>query len=102
MSGSRDEGFGLPVVEAQALGTPALLSDTAIFREIGGAPAGYFDPDSVESFVSAVRELENGAEWQRRSAASTEWAKRYNWPDAAKQLLAVLTETVQRRQAKRG
>ncbi len=97
VSASRDEGFGLPVVEGQALGTPALLSDTTIFREIGGEPAGYFDPDSVDSFVAAVRELEDPAEWERRSRASTEWAKRYNWPDAAQQLLAVLEETVARR-----
>lgn len=97
VSASRDEGFGLPVVEAQALGTPALLSDTEIFREIGGAPAGFFDPDSVDSFVAAVRELEHDAEWQRRSRASVEWSQRYNWPDAARALLDVLTETVQRR-----
>jgi len=97
VSASRDEGFGLPVVEAQALGTPVLLSDIPIFREIGGTPAGYFDPDSVDSLVAAVRELEDDTEWARRSAASVEWAKRYNWPDAAKQLLEVLTETVARR-----
>ena len=100
VSGSRDEGFGLPVVEAQALGTPVLLNDIAIFREIGGEAAGFFDGENVESFVAAVRELEDQAEWARRSAASTEWAKRYNWPDAAKALLAVLTETVERRAAK--
>jgi glycosyltransferase involved in cell wall biosynthesis len=97
VSASRDEGFGLPSVEAMALGTPVLLSDIPIFREIGGDAAGYFDPDSVDSFVAAVRELEDPAEWKRRSAASAVWAKRYNWPDAAKQLLQVLTETVEKR-----
>lgn len=102
VTASRDEGFGLPVVEAQALGTPVLLSDIPIFREIGGEPAGYFDPDSTASFVSAVRELEDSAEWARRSAASVEWARRYNWPDAAKQLLAVLEEAVARRANSRG
>jgi glycosyltransferase involved in cell wall biosynthesis len=101
VSASRDEGFGLPVVEAQALGTPVLLSDIPIFREIGGEPAGYFDPSSVDSFVAAVRELEHDAEWARRSAASVEWAKRYNWPDAARALLGVLEETVARRSARR-
>ena len=101
VSASRDEGFGLPVVEAQALGTPALLSDTAIFREIGGEPAGFFDPDSVDSVVTAVRALEADGEWARRSAASVEWARRYNWPDAAKQLLGVLEEAVARRSARR-
>jgi len=97
VTASRDEGFGLPVVEAQALGTPVLLSDIPIFREIGGPAAGYFDPSSPESFVAAVHELDDAAEWARRSAASAEWAKRFNWPDAAKQLLAVLTETYERR-----
>ncbi len=101
VSASRDEGFGLPVVEAQALGTPVLLSDTPIFREIGGPPAGFFDPSSTSSFVSAVRELEDNAEWARRSAASWEWAKRYNWPDAARALLQVLTDAVGRRAARR-
>jgi glycosyltransferase involved in cell wall biosynthesis len=96
VSASRDEGFGLPVVEAQALGTPVLLSDTAIFREIGGAPAGYFDPDSVESLVEAVRALDDPEEWRRRSLASAEWAKRYNWPDAARQLLDVLRDAAAR------
>ncbi len=97
VSASRDEGFGLPVVEAQALGTPVLVNDIAIFREIGGEPAGYFDGSSVSSFVSAVRELEDSAEWERRSAASVVWAQRYNWPDAARQLLAVLVAAHERR-----
>lgn len=97
VSASRDEGFGLPSVEAMALGTPVLLSDIPIFREIGGEVAGYFDPDSTSSFVNAVRELEDSAEWKRRSEASAEWAKRYNWPDAAQQLLGVLTEAAERR-----
>ena len=101
VSASRDEGFGLPVVEAQALGTPVLLSDTPIFREIGGEPAGFFDPSSTASFVAAVRELEIGTEWARRSAASVQWAKRYNWPDAAQALLEVLTDAVARRGARR-
>lgn len=97
VSASRDEGFGLPVVEAMALGTPVLLSDIPIFREIGGEPAGYFDPTSVDSFVAAVRRLEDDAEWARRSAASVAWARRYNWPDAARALLEVLTSAVARR-----
>ena len=99
VSASRDEGFGLPVAEAQALGTPVLLSDTPIFREIGGAASGFFDPDDVQSLVSAVRELEDDAEWAKRSAESARWALRYNWPDAAAVLLDLLTETVRQRKA---
>jgi glycosyltransferase involved in cell wall biosynthesis len=98
VTASRDEGFGLPVVEAQALGTPVLLSDIPIFREIGGPAAGFFDPSSTASFVAAVHALDDTREWARRSAESAEWAKRFNWPDAAKALLEVLTETHERRQ----
>ena len=101
-SDSRDDGFGLPLVEPQTLGTPVLLSDIPIFREIGGPPAGFFDPSSVASFVAAVHELDDTAEWARRSAASAEWAKRYSWPDAARALLEFLTETHERRVAAKG
>jgi glycosyltransferase involved in cell wall biosynthesis len=101
VSASRDEGFGLPVVEAMALGTPVLINDIPIFREIGGEAALYFDP-TVDSVVAGVRRLEDAAEWKARSAASVEWAKRYSWPDAAQQLLEVLTETVGRRAYSRG
>lgn len=101
VTASRDEGFGLPVVEAQALGTPVLVSDIPIFREIGGPAAGYFHPDRVDEVVAAVRALEAPGEWARRSAAAAEWATRFNWPDAARQLLTILTETVERRRARR-
>lgn len=97
VSASRDEGFGLPVVEAMAVGTPVVLSDIPIFREIGGEPAGFFDPDSVSSLVGAVRELEDVAEWLRRSTAARERSKLFTWPRAARQLLELLEQTVARR-----
>ena len=100
VTASRDEGFGLPVIEAQALGTPVLVSDIPIFREVAGPDAGYFDPTSTASFVAAVHELDDEAEWARRSAASYVWSQRYSWPDAAKALLEVLTETYERRAAR--
>jgi len=100
VTASKDEGFGLPIVEAQALGTPTIVSDIRIFREIAGPQSGFFDPNSVDEFVSAVRALEDEAIWSARSAASFAWAERFSWPAAAAQLLEVLIETVTRRQAR--
>jgi glycosyltransferase involved in cell wall biosynthesis len=42
---SRAEGYGLPLVEAMALGTPVIASDIPIFREVGGDAVSYVDPD---------------------------------------------------------
>lgn len=100
VSASKDEGFGLPVVEAMAVGTPVVLSDIPIFREIAGEPAGYFDPDDAASFVAAVRELDDPQEWLRRSAAAKERAALFTWERAARQLLTVLEDTLARRRAR--
>ena len=96
MTASRGEGFGLPVIEAMTRGTPVVVRDMPIFREVGGDAALYFDQESVDSFVASVRLLEDEAEWMRRSKASAEFARRYSWPAAARALLDVLTETHER------
>ncbi|HWH97792.1 MAG TPA: glycosyltransferase family 1 protein [Pseudolysinimonas sp.] len=96
VTASRDEGFGLPIVEAMAVGTPVVISDIPIFREVGGPPALRFDQESVASFVAAVRSLEDDDEWMRRSTASAHFARRYSWAAAAQALLDVLTETYER------
>lgn len=45
---SRYEGFGWPIVEANAQGTPAICSDLPIFHEVSG-PAGVFIDDNLDS-----------------------------------------------------
>ncbi|MET4158099.1 glycosyltransferase family 1 protein [Agromyces sp. PvR057] len=90
---SRAEGFGIPLVEAMRLGTPVVVSDIPIFREIGGEAAMYFDADSPESLVAALWALERGDEWERRSAASVEVAAKYTWAASADRLLELIRRT---------
>lgn len=90
VSASRAEGFGIPLVEGMILGTPAVVSDIPIFREIGGSAALYFDPESPASIAAAVRTLEQPGEWARRSALSVEQAGRFSWESSAEVLLELL------------
>ena len=51
------EGFGLPVLEAMACGTPVATSDSSCLPEIGGEAAIYFDPHETEGVTEAVLRL---------------------------------------------
>ena len=50
---SLDEGYGLPLLEANMLGAPAIVSDIPVFRELAVA-ADYFDPRSVDEMAAAI------------------------------------------------
>ncbi|HEX4768314.1 MAG TPA: glycosyltransferase family 1 protein [Lichenihabitans sp.] len=54
---SRTEGFGLPAVEAMALGCPVLASSAPALPEVCGDAALYADPDDVDGWVAAVQGL---------------------------------------------
>jgi glycosyltransferase involved in cell wall biosynthesis len=97
VTASLNEGFGLPLVEAMAGGTPIVVSDIAIFREIGGDAAIFFDPQSPESFAAAVRKLEDPVEWKRRSALARARAGHYSWDASATALLETLTAVYESR-----
>ena len=57
LSPSFAEGFGLPVLEAKALGVPVLASDIAAHREIGGAHTELLPTDDEESWEIAILRL---------------------------------------------
>ncbi|RYG75525.1 glycosyltransferase, partial [bacterium] len=64
------EGYGMPIVEAQAIGRPVVTSDHGATREVAGGAAILVDPESVESIRAGVqRVIEDHAERERIVAA---------------------------------
>jgi glycosyltransferase involved in cell wall biosynthesis len=55
------EGFGIPIVEARALGTPVIASDLPAHREAGGPEVLYLNPDDGPGWLAAIRMHTAGA-----------------------------------------
>lgn len=83
VTASRDEGFGIPVVEAMAHGTPVICSDIPIFREIGGPAALRFRPGDARQFASCVLELSSPRSWQQRAKEGLLQARNFSWQASA-------------------
>jgi glycosyltransferase involved in cell wall biosynthesis len=83
------EGFGVPIIEALAANTPVLCSDIAVFREVAGELADYFDPFSTESIrASVIRVIARQDEWRRRIKESrAQLAERFGPQTQARDLL---------------
>lgn len=89
VSASFDEGFGIPLAEAMAHGTPVVVSDIAIFHEIAGLAGTFFDPNSPAAFAAAVDGLA-GSAWTEASSRGVQQVQRFNWRISAKALLEAI------------
>ncbi|HKU03959.1 MAG TPA: glycosyltransferase family 1 protein [Arthrobacter sp.] len=94
---SRAEGYGLPLVEAMAVGTPVIASDIPIFREVGSDAAIYVDPESPGQFADAVGQLKDDEHWQDLSRRSMARAAEFSWDESARQLVDAAHEVVAKR-----
>lgn len=92
VSASKDEGFGIPLVEAMARGIPVVVSNIEIFREIGGDAAILCSPDSADQFAEGIRSLQDSGAWLAKSSAAKRQAQKFTWDESAAKLYRVLTE----------
>lgn len=84
------EGWGIPVCESLALGTPIVTSAASAMPEAGGDDARYFDPTSTEAMATAlVDAMERWVpQWPARRDAAMARARRFTWRAAAEGTLA--------------
>jgi glycosyltransferase involved in cell wall biosynthesis len=84
------EGFGLPALEAQAVGTPVFFSDVGSLSELKGPAAHVVPVDDMRGWVTAV----SAAVTVRRddphpNDAARRWARQFSWDAYAQRTLAV-------------
>jgi len=85
-SASKEEGFGLPIIEAQMIGTPVVCSDMTIFHEVAGDGALFFDFDSPNEFATQVLKLDDAKFQNDLVVRGRQQAKKFTWKQSAKKL----------------
>lgn len=87
---SFEEGFGLPVLESMACGTPVACSGSASLPEVGGDAVEYFDPSSPESIACTLEKLLMSDELRAEiGCRGLERAKKFSWRTSAAAHLAL-------------
>lgn len=88
---SRYEGFGLPMVEAMASGTPVICSHAASLPEIAGDAALFFDPGNDDELVHHLKAISEDEGLRKKYIVlGHERVKLFSWGKAAQEIHAIL------------
>ena len=82
------EGFGLPLLEAMALGVPAIVSNRNSLPEVGGNTVRFFDPENVDQLAQELAFVFEGHYSSSLVESARERANLFDWTFAAKAVLS--------------
>jgi glycosyltransferase involved in cell wall biosynthesis len=89
------EGFGMPVLEAMACGTPVVTSNVSALPEVAGDAGLLVDPYDAQAICEALAELlESQARRDEMARLGLERARRFTWPQVAEQTVRVYKQIV--------
>ena len=82
------EGFGLPVLEAMACGTPVIVSDASSLPEVAGDAGMRVPPQDIAAWVETLKKAFYDGDWRARATQQGFIeAKRYSWRKTAEQTI---------------
>ena len=89
------EGFGLPVLEALACGTPVVCSREASLAEIAG-PSFVIDPRDIEDIATKIRAVIDmrGSDRSEAARKGMEWVKQFSWRRVASETVKSYETTI--------
>jgi glycosyltransferase involved in cell wall biosynthesis len=88
---SYSEGFGWPIIEAQACGAPVITSNKApMMSEVGGKAALYADPDDASSFADQLRKLKDKGFRKEVIRLGHENSKRFDFKNTMNQYIELI------------
>ena len=87
------EGFGLPPLEAMAIGCPTIVSNVSSIPEVCGEGSTYFDPNSVAQLEDKLKEvLLNEEHKSNLRKKGLEKSREYSWEKAGKETLTIINQ----------
>lgn len=91
------EGFGLPVLEAMACGTPVICSNTTSLPEVGGDAVIYCNPQDINDIQAKIEcLLRDPVSQQKMMQKGLQRAKMFSWEKSAEAHLQLFREVLQR------
>jgi glycosyltransferase involved in cell wall biosynthesis len=93
-SASKEEGFGLPIIEAQTIGTPVVCSDMTIFHEVANDGALFFDYNSPKQFADQVLKLNDEKCLNDLVKKGHIQSEKFSWKQSAKKLYDICLQLV--------
>lgn len=97
---SEREGFGLPVIEALACGTPVVASDIPVLREVGGEAVAYCRVADVAAWSESVIKLlwerhQQPHQWSARRSVGIAQAAKFSWAEYTNKMVALYRELLE-------